>query len=216
MHTYAVARVVVRSLRLRAHSFLEWQAILGVCDSSLGLAVRVTIFITSMAQAASVLRVWNDAAAVAAVAAKSVGATPSCSAAASVSLVQVASLPRGALVEFQVSALTKRAATEGEVLPALSAFPANMGQMSFVGWCVACLARYLVLICTPRPAQPCRLTNDAGSRRRSRISAACRSSLASRGKSCSGRSVKIGGSTSQERGQDRASRVRGGARRQWP
>ena len=208
-----MARAVVRLVHLRALCFLEWQAILGVCDSSLGLAVRVTIFLTSMAQAASVLRVWNDAATAAA---ESAGATPSCSAAASVSFVQVASLPRGALVEFQVSALTKRVATEGEVLPAIS-LSANM---SFVGWCVAGLARDLVLICASQPVHPacaaCRLTSDAGSRRRSRISAACRPSLAGRGKSCSGRSVKIGSFTSQERGQDRASRVRDGARRQRP
>ena len=74
------------------------QAILSVCDSSLSRAVRGTIFVTSMADAAALLHMWRAT-----------------SARSSVSFVEVASLPRGALVEFQVSALNKHAPPDNEV-----------------------------------------------------------------------------------------------------
>jgi enamine deaminase RidA (YjgF/YER057c/UK114 family) len=85
------------------------QAILGVCDSSLALTLRATVFLTSLEHAQSVLRVWKEATAPAA----------SCATQSSVSIVQVSSLPRGALVEFQVSALTNRAAMHLQVRAAL-------------------------------------------------------------------------------------------------
>lgn len=100
---------------------VERQAILGVCDSRLALTLRATIFLTSLEHAEAVLRVWKEA----------TEASASCDTRASVSFVQVSSLPRGALVEFQVSALTKRSAMHLQVRAALR-----------VRADVACLARH--------------------------------------------------------------------------
>ena len=85
------------------------QAILGVCASSLARAARATIFVTSLSDAGEVLAAWQ----------RSCAARPkeeprAMTPLASVSLVEVASLPRGALVEFQVSALGKEACGAGE------------------------------------------------------------------------------------------------------
>ena len=77
------------------------QAILGACDSSLSRVARATIFVTSMSDAEELLALWRHATQDHSLQAPGQQG-PKCS----VSLVEVAGLPRGALVEYQVTALT--------------------------------------------------------------------------------------------------------------
>ncbi|MGB1594684.1 MAG: RidA family protein [Promethearchaeia archaeon] len=77
------------------------QAILGSCDSSLSRVARATIFVTSMSDAEELLALWRHATQDHSLQAPGQQG-PKCS----VSLVEVAGLPRGALVEYQVTALT--------------------------------------------------------------------------------------------------------------
>ena len=97
------------------HLCVFGQAILDVCDSSLARAVRTTIFVTSLTDAAAVVAIWRRATAPSPPHTHSPATHSADSTLCSVSVVQVDALPRGALVEFQVSALTKRAPLEDEV-----------------------------------------------------------------------------------------------------
>jgi len=107
---FAVLTHCVLCVRARSR---VWQAILSVCDSALSRAVRATIFVTSMADAAALLSIWREAAGDHG---RGSGDDERTDAArSSVSFVEVASLPRGALVEFQVSALNKLAPGNSKV-----------------------------------------------------------------------------------------------------
>ena len=80
------------------------QAILGACDSSLSRVARATIFVTCKSDAEDLLALWRHATQDRSLQAPGQQRPRCC-----LSLVEVAGLPRGALVEYQVTALTHAA-----------------------------------------------------------------------------------------------------------